>query len=47
MQGDKPRSFDVDFIGRRSLCPIGYGHMGMSQQEVVVDRFLSVRERGL
>jgi hypothetical protein len=35
----------TDLIDRRSLCPIRYGHMGMSQHEVVVDRILSVRER--
>jgi len=36
----------VDFIGRRTLYPGHYGHMGMSEQEVVVQRLISARAVG-
>lgn len=36
--------YAVDFIGRQTLYRGGYGHMGMSDQEMVVDRMISVRK---
>ena len=33
----------IDFIGRRTMYPGRYGHMGMSNSEVVVDRMISAR----
>ena len=33
----------VDFVGRQTLFPGGYGHMGMSHDLIVVDRLLSAR----
>jgi hypothetical protein len=38
-----PRLFLLDFVGRRTLYPGGYGHMNMSRDYVVVDRLVSVR----
>ena len=43
-QGERVRAYLVDFVGRRSLCRFGYGHMGVSPDEVVVDQFTSIRE---
>lgn len=34
----------LDFIGRRTLYPGNYGHLGMSEHEVVVQRLISARE---
>jgi len=42
-QGERVRSYLVEFVGRRSLCRSGYGHMGVRPKEVVVDRFTSIR----
>lgn len=39
-QGGAPRAYAVEFIGRRSICPAGFGHMGVWPNEVVVSRFL-------
>lgn len=38
------RTFSIDFIGRKSLYPALYGHMGMSRSMVIVDRMLSMQE---
>jgi hypothetical protein len=35
--------YQVEFLGRRTLYPGGYGHMGVFGQEMVVDRFISIR----
>ena len=43
-QGERVRAYLVEFVGRRSLCRGGYGHMGASPDEVLVDRFRSIRE---
>lgn len=43
MQGAGPQAFAVELIGRRSLCPTGYGHLGVSANEIIVVRFLSLR----
>jgi len=40
MQGGPPRAYAVEFIGRRSICPGIFGHMGVSPHEVVVSRFI-------
>ena len=45
MQGDVPRDFAIDLIGRRSLCPVGYGHMGITPHEIVAEKLLSVHLR--
>lgn len=34
----------IEFIGRKTMYPGNYGHMGMSGQEIVVDRLISLRE---
>jgi hypothetical protein len=36
--------YKVDFIGRRSVGAGMFGHFGMSQNEVIVDRLLSIEE---
>ena len=33
----------VEFVGKRSLCSWGYGHLGGSEHEVIVERFISYR----
>jgi hypothetical protein len=33
----------LDFVGRQTLYPGSYGHMGMSQDFVIVDRLISAR----
>lgn len=35
--------YAVEFIGRASLYPGTFGHMGMSKNEVLVDRLISIR----
>ena len=32
----------VELIGKRSLCASGYGHLGGSEHEVIVERFLTI-----
>lgn len=34
----------IEFIGRKTMYPGNYGHMGMSGQEIIVDRLISQRE---
>jgi len=36
--------YAVDFIGRRSLFRGFFGHFGMSRNEVIVDRLISIRQ---
>jgi hypothetical protein len=36
--------YEIDFIGRHSLFPAMYGHMGMSANDVIVDRLVSKKE---
>lgn len=36
--------YAVDFIGRRSEYRGMYGHLGMSDEEVIVDRMISIKE---
>jgi hypothetical protein len=43
-QGERVRAYLVEFVGRRSLCRSGFGHMGVYPHEVLVDRFISIRE---
>jgi len=38
------RDFAIEFIGRRTLYPGHYGHMGTYPNEIMVDRLISVRE---
>ena len=42
MQGDTPRDFAITIDGRRSLCPAGFGHMGMSPNEIIADKLISI-----
>jgi hypothetical protein len=42
-QGAGTRAYAVELIGRRSLCDFNYGHMGMSPQEVIAQRIISMR----
>ncbi len=34
----------IEFVGRRTKYPGAYGHMGMSGQEIIVDRVISLRD---
>ncbi len=34
----------IEFVGRKTLYPGAYGHFGMSGQEIIVDRVISLRE---
>ena len=34
----------IDFIGRRTLYPGHYGHMGGWNEEVLVDRIFSIKQ---
>ena len=36
--------FAVDFIGHKSSYPGHYGHMGMSDEEIVVDHLISMKQ---
>ena len=44
MQGDVPRDFAVDLIGRRSLCPGLFGHMGVTPHEIAAETMISIRQ---
>jgi hypothetical protein len=34
----------IEFVGRKTMYPGNYGHMGMSGQEIIVDHVISQRE---
>lgn len=34
----------IEFVGRKTMYSGNYGHMGMSGQEIIVDRVISLRE---
>ncbi len=34
----------IEFVGRKTMYPGSYGHFGMSGQEIIVDRVISLRE---
>jgi hypothetical protein len=36
--------YRIDFMGRRTMFKGPYGHLGMSDQELVIDRVLSMQE---
>jgi len=38
------RRMRIEFIGRKTLYPGYYGHMGMSGSEIIVDRVISLKE---
>jgi hypothetical protein len=38
------RKLFIEFVGRKTMYPGNYGHMGTSGQEIIVDRVISVRE---
>lgn len=38
------RKVFIEFVGRKTRYPGNYGHMGMSGQEIIVDRMISLRE---
>lgn len=38
------RRIFIEFIGRKTMYPGNYGHMGMAGQEIIVDRVISQRE---
>ncbi len=40
---NQPKAVWVDFIGRRTQFPGGYGHFGMSEHIVVTERLLAAR----
>jgi hypothetical protein len=35
--------FAVDFIGRKTSYPGGYGHQGQSNQEIIIDRMIAMK----
>lgn len=37
------RKMFIDFIGRKTMYPGWYGHMGMSGSEIIVDRVISLK----
>jgi hypothetical protein len=37
------RTFAIEFVGRRTLFPGAYGHMGIAEHEVLVDRVISIK----
>ena len=39
-------AFKVDFIGRKSTYPGGYGHMESADQEIIIDRMISMKRVG-
>lgn len=45
---EKPRQpgkkWLIEFVGRKTLYPGAYGHFGMSGNEIIVDRIISLRE---
>ena len=36
------RVYTIEFVGRRTLQQGSYGHMGMSEHEIIVDRIISI-----
>lgn len=34
----------IEFVGRKTMYPGNYGHMGLSGQEIIVDHVISLRE---
>lgn len=43
-QQQNGRRLFIDFVGRKTMYPGNYGHMGMSGQEIIVDRVISQHE---
>lgn len=42
--GPEPELFRVDFIGRKTTYPGGHGHTGASEEEIIVDRLISLKQ---
>lgn len=38
-----PRRMAIEFVGRKTMFPGAYGHMGMSSNEIIVDRLISLK----
>ena len=38
------RKMLIDFVGRKTMFPGSYGHMGMSGSEIIVDRVISIKK---
>ena len=38
------RKMLIDFIGRKTMFPGSYGHLGMSGNEIIVDRVISIKK---
>ena len=38
------RKMVIDFVGRKTTYPGSYGHMGMSGNEIIVDRVISLKK---
>ena len=36
--------YEIEFLGRKTMFKGEYGHVGMSDHEIVVDRLISIRE---
>jgi hypothetical protein len=41
------KTYEVEFVGRRTLLPGAHGHMGVSEHEMLVDRIISIRPLAL
>jgi hypothetical protein len=41
-RGPTEKTYVIRFIGRRTLVPGMYGHMGMSEHEIIVDKLLMI-----
>lgn len=37
-------AYQIEFFGKRTQYPGMYGHLGMSEHEIVVDRLITIRE---
>ena len=37
-------SYEIEFVGRRTMYPGHFGHLGMYDHEMIVDRMISIRK---
>lgn len=42
MGGEIGHRYRVSFVGRKTKYPGGYGHFGLYQSEIIVDRMISL-----
>ena len=41
MKGELGEVYSVSFIGRKTKYPGGYGHLGLFEAEIIVDRVIA------